>query len=255
MEFTNAYGPDYGTKTRYRAMNDTDPLQNSNFYHPYAFVGIKGLPPGKGFESLRSNWGLHMSVGTYAPAELRVRLRFNRLIGMYSFDYHQYMTEYHFQDSFKNVNQAKDRSLSSSYQSLMMANLTVYRDYGVSIFLQGNSRVYFTNATGNFTKADSVFLPSGEFPQRYDYLGRLNTGSNLIWNNNKTYFSWVDNYVYSDDVKECPPPYTDYSNEHCFNYTLAGASPPEIFKCYTGLVPYYCPTLAQTIENAFVGYL
>jgi hypothetical protein len=55
MEFVNHYSPKFGEKTRVRNLDDTDPLVNTNFYHPYAFVGIPGLPKGKGFESLRSN--------------------------------------------------------------------------------------------------------------------------------------------------------------------------------------------------------
>ena len=31
--------------------------------------------------------------------------------------------------------------------------------------------------------------------------------------------------------------------------------PPPILKCYTGLIPYYCPTISQTIEKEFLGYL
>jgi len=86
LEFTNHYAAVFGNKTRVRNYDDVDPLINTNFYHPYAFVGIPGLPPGKGFEQLRANQGFFMSVGNYSYAELLVRLRFNRLIGMYSFD-------------------------------------------------------------------------------------------------------------------------------------------------------------------------
>ncbi len=69
-------------------------------------------------------------------------------------------------------------------------------------------------------------------------------GTNLNWVSNKTYYSWVDNFLYTDEIKECPPPYTDYTNPHCFDYSILGTGgTPEIFKCYTGFIPYYCPTL------------
>ncbi len=77
-----------GKKTKVRSMEDSDMLVHSNFYHPYTFIGIPGLPSGKAFEALRSNQGFHMSVGTYAYAELKVRLRFNKVVGLYTFDDH-----------------------------------------------------------------------------------------------------------------------------------------------------------------------
>jgi len=73
-------------------------MEHPNFYHPYAFIGIPGLAPGKGFEALRANWGFHLSVGSYAYAELRVRFRYNRFAQVYTFDDHQYMSDYHYKD-------------------------------------------------------------------------------------------------------------------------------------------------------------
>jgi hypothetical protein len=42
-------------KTTVRNIDDKDPLTHTNFHHPYAFIGIPGLPSGKAFEQLRSN--------------------------------------------------------------------------------------------------------------------------------------------------------------------------------------------------------
>ncbi|CDW74032.1 UNKNOWN [Stylonychia lemnae] len=254
MEFTNHFSAVFGEKTHVRGLHDSDPLVNSNFYHPYAFIGIPGLPPGMGFESLRSNQGFHMSIGTFAYAELRVRLRFNRLIGLYSFDGHQYMDDYKFQDPYLNVNMAKDRSLLSTFPYLVMENMTVYYDWKTSIYLDGNRQVFFTNATGNFTKADTVYLQPYEKPFRYDYLKRLNVGTNLTWIHNKIYYKFVKQYLYNDGFKDCPPPYDNYTNPSCFNYTMVETNPPELFKCYTGIFSFYCPTLSQTLEVSFDGY-
>ena len=135
-----------------------------------------------------------------------------------------------------------------------MENMTVYYDWKTSIYLEGNRIVYFTNATGNFTKADTVFLQQYERPFRYDYLKRLNVGTNLTWVHNKTYFNYTVKFLYDDGFKDCPPPYTNYSNPYCFNYTLVENNPPELYKCYTGLFSFYCPTLNQTKEFDFDGY-
>ena len=31
--------------------------------------------------------------------------------------------------------------------------------------------------------------------------------------------------------------------------------PPEVLKCYTGLMPYFCPVNNPTVENVFIGYV
>eukprot|EP00347_Sterkiella_histriomuscorum_P012274 403369219 len=255
LEIATHYSPIFGEKTQIRGMADNDPLVHSNLYHPYAFVGIPGLPSGKAFESLRSNQGFHMSIGTYAYAELRVRLKFNRLLGLYVFDQHQYMAEFGFQDTYQAVNKAKDRSLTSSFPYLVMNNMTSYFDWKTSIYLEGNRKVYYTNATGNFTKADLVYLQGAERPYRYDYQKRLNVGSNLTWVHEKNYYSYVHGFIYDDGYKDCPPPYTNYTNPYCFNYTLVQNNPPEIFKCYTGIFSQYCPNITQTVELDFNGYM
>ena len=80
------------------------------------------------------------------------------------------------------------------------------------------------------------------------------------------------NHIYQYIKHECLPPYTDTtfdSNDAsngayiCFNYEklrsieLAGVleDTPEIFKCYTGIVPYKCPELTNEVKiEAFHGY-
>ena len=86
MEFTNHYSVRFGNKTTFRNVSDIDPFLHTNMHHPYAFMGIRGLKVGKGFETLRPNQGFFLSIGNVSYADLRVKLRFNNLIGMYSFD-------------------------------------------------------------------------------------------------------------------------------------------------------------------------
>ena len=47
---TNHYSIRFGNKTTVRGLQDSDPMIHTNFYHPYAFVGIPGLRTGKAFE-------------------------------------------------------------------------------------------------------------------------------------------------------------------------------------------------------------
>ena len=74
------------------------------------------------------------------------------------------MPEYHYQDSYDDVNKNKDKSLISTYPYLMMNNISIYYNWQTSIFLVKNWKVYYTNATGNYTKADIIYLQNNEKP-------------------------------------------------------------------------------------------
>ncbi len=50
MEFINHFSPRFGQKTAVRQELDPDPFIHTNLYHPYAFIGIPGLAPGRAFE-------------------------------------------------------------------------------------------------------------------------------------------------------------------------------------------------------------
>jgi hypothetical protein len=88
-------------------------------FHPYVFVGIPGLPPGKAFERLRSNQGVYLEKPTIPYAELKVRLRFNTLLGMYSFDVMP--TQYH----HTNLNVDKEELVHDLYDRSLRALFTL----------------------------------------------------------------------------------------------------------------------------------
>lgn len=54
-EFINLADVRYGNFTKVYGFASDSLLYKTKLYHPYAFVGIPGLPPGKAFEQLRSN--------------------------------------------------------------------------------------------------------------------------------------------------------------------------------------------------------
>ena len=85
-EFMNMATARFGNLTRIYDFQSKEILHKTKLYHPYAFIGIPGLAPGMGYEQLRSNQGIYMERSPLPFAELNVRLRFNTLIGMYSFD-------------------------------------------------------------------------------------------------------------------------------------------------------------------------
>ena len=102
------------------------------------------------------------------------------------------MPEYHFTDPIDKVLSNVDRSLVSMYPYLVAVNMTSYNDWKISIYLASERQVYYTNAaTGNYTKTDLLYLPSGEYPLRYDYLGNTNAGSGLKTLSAKSYYNFV----------------------------------------------------------------
>lgn len=85
-EFTWSASARYGNFTQTHDFQNTEMLQKTRMFHPYAFIGIHGLPPGQAFEKLRSNRGIYVHRSPLPHADIKLRLRFNNLIGMYSFD-------------------------------------------------------------------------------------------------------------------------------------------------------------------------
>lgn len=72
------------------------------------------------------------------------------------------MTDNKFRDSYANINYAKDLSLYSVYPYLATRNLSAYDHWVTSIYLiynaLGVTPVYYTNATGNYTKVDQMYF-------------------------------------------------------------------------------------------------
>ena len=49
-EFFNIAKARYGNFTTVTGFQNYETLTKTNLYHPYAFIGIPGLPPGKAYE-------------------------------------------------------------------------------------------------------------------------------------------------------------------------------------------------------------
>lgn len=98
-EFTYQASARFGNFTRITDFQTKDTIFKTKMFHPYAFIGIPGLPPGQAYEQLRSNQGIYIEKPDFMPyAHLKVRIRFDTLIGMYSFDIPQ--NQYHRQSKF-----------------------------------------------------------------------------------------------------------------------------------------------------------
>jgi len=94
-------------------------------------------------------------------------------------------------------------------------NMTAFHDGKIWIWLEASKKVFFTTATYNLTKADSMFLQTGETPNRNDFLNRPVTANstapnkNFIWEHMKPYWNYTQKFLYTDSSRDCPPPYND----------------------------------------------
>lgn len=174
MEFANYFSPRFGNKTTVYDIYNRELFGRHNLYHPYAFVGIPGLTPGKGFEILGPNQGFYKSLGDQPYAELRVILRYSSLLGMYTFDYHhQHHTENHFSNLdpeliFFNV----DFSLRKTLSKIMNADNSAGNNYRTSIYIPDMDHVFYSNTSvGNDTESEKVYLRPGQHRIRFDVKG------------------------------------------------------------------------------------
>lgn len=83
----------------------------------------------------------------------------------------------------------------------------------------------------------------------------------MVWSDSKTsYYDWVNNWLFSENNNNentpCEPPYNDFNNPFCLDIkTIFGTeeNAPMIFKCFIGLLPFYCPWTLPPEDNSFVA--
>ena len=99
------------------------------------------------------------------------------------------------------------------------------------------------------------FDETDETPKSDNYLVGEKDGEILFkykWisdQNKKNYRDYLERWVYSElndnEISPCKPPYDDKDPENfCFNILGSFQSyddTPMVFRCYVGLLPFYCP--------------
>ena len=266
MEMTNHFSPRFGNMTTFLNIYDKQQVRQprTNLYHPYAFVGIPGLSAGMGFERLRANQGFYLNAAIYPYADLTVRLRYNSLTSMYAFDQDQFHKQFHFDDTYEDVFYNYDMSLRKNIGQILSADFPAYNNFRQNIYYEAIDEIIYSNTpAGQSSEAERVFLLPGEKLIRKDKKGgQTDTeGMNDIYvqlSYKTQYYRYVMNHIYQFIKHECLPPYTDTRADFndaslgayvCFDYAKLlqielgydASLTPEIFKCYSGIVPYKCP--------------
>jgi hypothetical protein len=194
-EFQYQYSRRFSEHTRRRHLEFEDIAELNNFYHPFAFIGIKGLSPGMAYESIRSNQGYFLEVSPQPQAELTVFLDYNIMTNRYVFDQIQVEKQMRMNEDYLTIHHNRNRSLKHLIQYLAAVNLTV----DVTALSPGFESTFYDQ---------SILLP-GEVPQRVDASGNVVVAGVDL--KTKDYYNFLQNFVYNDG--ECPAPFTDFTNQ------------------------------------------
>ena len=211
-EFQYQYSRRFSEHTRRRHLKFEDISEKNNFYHPLAFIGIKNIPPGMAFESIRSNQGYFMEVSPQPQAELTVFLDYNIMTHRYVFDQIQIESQMKMNEDFEVIHKNKNRSLMNLMQYLTSVDITV------------NPKALGTGYTS--TLYDKSLLLSGEVRERKDSNGNVVVAGIDI--TTKAYYAYLQNFVYKDGI--CEAPYTNYTNDFCYDISTLGSNIPGILE-------------------------
>mmetsp|Transcript_3050 Transcript_3050/g.3633 ORF Transcript_3050/g.3633 Transcript_3050/m.3633 type:complete len:359 (-) Transcript_3050:175-1251(-) len=181
-EFQYQYSRLFSEHTRHRNLKFEDISEVNNFFHPFCFIGIKGLKPGMAYESIRSNQGYFMQESPQPQAELTVFLEYNLLTHRYDFNTIQIEDQNRMNEDYETIHKNKNRSLMNIIQYLASTDLTV----DLTALGTGFNGTYY----------DLNVLLSGETKERKDSDGNIVVaGVDLTA---KAYYTFLENFIYND---------------------------------------------------------
>ena len=235
-------------------------ILNQNLYHhPYAFIGIKGIGVGNGFEVIQTNKGNYLSTENLPHAFLIVSLSFNKFNRAYYFNY-----QLDFIDNYNLINydylyNSLDLSLKELFPFLLHSNLSSSTNSQFNIYdkntLTDNLLPFDSNNDNNNniyqTELDRVVVGDGIGVMRSYFKGGIyQNGINI-------YEMEYYNFYLNAGLKsiECLPPY-NVDNESCIdpniihNYTYD----IPIIMCGIGIQPQLCEGNEEIINNDFSGF-
>lgn len=255
-EFKNINEEEYKSPL-YSSWNNQEIIKYRPYYHPYAFIGVRYMQSGLGYESLRTNKGNFLTTENVPFAEILVRLKWYKYHNNYYFDDDILGKErLTYSDSYNMVWNATDYSLENMLGLLHYFNMTLGYNLGFSIYnFNIDQDVIYKKTIDELiipyqTAYDKVTLGVNVAADRYTFKGiRYQEGINIRSTN---YFEFLRAvfynervctypYVYSLDKPECP-------NTAIFNTTIP------ILKCKIGLAPHVCDFNIDNFTDIFTGY-
>ena len=235
-------------------------ILNQNLYHhPYAFIGIKGIGVGNGFEVIQTNKGNYLSTENLPHAFLIVSLSFNKFNRAYYFNYQQDFIDNYNLINYDYLYNSFDLSLKELFPFLLHSNLSSSTNSQFNIYdkntLTDNLLPKDSNNDNNNkiyqTELDRVVVGDGIGVMRSYFKGGIyQNGINI-------YEMEYYNFYLNAGLKsiECLPPY-NVDNESCIdpniihNYTYD----IPIIMCGIGIQPQLCEGNEEIINNDFNGF-
>ena len=235
-------------------------ILNQNLYHhPYAFIGIKGIGVGNGFEVIQTNKGNYLSTENLPHAFLIVSLSFNKFNRAYYFNYQQDFIDNYNLINYDYLYNSLDLSLKELFPFLLHSNLSSSTNSQFNIYdkntLTDNLLPFDANNDNNNniyqTELDRVVVGDGIGVMRSYFKGGIyQNGINI-------YEMEYYNFYLNAGLKsiECLPPY-NVDNESCIdpniihNYTYD----IPIIMCGIGIQPQLCEGNEEIINNDFNGF-
>ena len=235
-------------------------ILNQNLYHhPYAFIGIKGIGVGNGFEVIQTNKGNYLSTENLPHAFLIVSLSFNKFNRAYYFNYQQDFIDNYNLINYDYLYNSLDLSLKELFPFLLHSNLSSSTNSQFNIYdkntLTDNLLPFDSNNDNNNniyqTELDRVVVGDGIGVMRSYFKGGIyQNGINI-------YEMEYYNFYLNAGLKsiECLPPY-NVDNESCIdpniihNYTYD----IPIIMCGIGIQPQLCEGNEEIINNDFRGF-
>ena len=235
-------------------------ILNENLYHhPYAFIGLKGIGVGNGFEVIQTNKGNYLSTENLPHADLIVTLSYNKFNRAFYFNYKQDFIDNYNLINYDYLYNSLDLSLKELFPFLLHANLSSSSNSQFNIYdkntLTDNLLPFDSNNDNNNniyqTELDRVVVGNGIGVMRsYSKGGIYQNGTNIY---EMDYYNF---YYYAGlKGKECLPPYTideeaciDPSIVHNYTYDIP------IIMCKIGIQPQLCESNDDVINSDFDGF-
>ena len=235
-------------------------ILNENLYHhPYAFIGLKGIGVGNGFEVIQTNKGNYLSTENLPHANLIVTLSYNKFNRAFYFNYKQDFIDNYNLINYDYLYNSLDLSLKELFPFLLHANLSSNTNSQFNIYdkntLTDNLLPFDSNNDNNNniyqTELDRVVVGNGIGVMRsYSKGGIYQNGINIY---EMDYYNF---YYYAGlKGKECLPPYTideeaciDPSIVHNYTYDIP------IIMCKIGIQPQLCESNEEIINRDFDGF-
>ena len=234
-------------------------LKENLYHHPYAFIGIKGIGVGNGFEVIQTNKGNYLSTENLPHADLIVTLSYNKFNRAFYFNYKQDFIDNYNLINYDYLYNSLDLSLKELFPFLLHANLSSSSNSQFNIYdkntLTDNLLPFDSNNDNNNkiyqTELDRVVVGDGIGVMRsYSKGGIYQNGINIY---EMDYYNF---YYYAGlKGKECLPPYT-IDQEACIDPSIVNNYDYDIpiIMCRIGIQPQLCESNLNIIKRDFKGF-